>query len=217
MNGGNTQRVKSYIGVLTALLSVLLLGNLGRCAGATEKAEGEGLFRSACASCHQLPAPTDLPVATWDTIILPRMQEFMADAGPLRTTGYTDAEWAAIRRYILSRAPDSLIAPQAAVAGLAPFRARFTESFLSPPSTSYVEILPGRGLLAGDINKERLWRYDTALLAQQEWVTGPGVTDISSYAGVTYATVLGSFTPTDLPVGRLVRLAGEGVTVLREG
>ncbi len=203
--------------MVTGLVTVLLLGSLGRCTTAQEDAEGERLFLAACASCHQLPDPTDLPQATWDTIILPRMREFMADVTPLRTTGYTDAEWVSIRRYLLHNAPDALTLPDMPVVGTAPFRARFTETFMSPPSTSYVEILPGRGLLAADINKERLWVYDSALVARRELTTGPGVTDISTYAGVSYATVLGSFTPTDDIVGALVRIDAEGVTLLHQG
>ena len=203
--------------MVMGLLTVVLLGSLGRCSGSQEDTEGEQLFHAACASCHQLPDPADLPRATWDTIILPRMREFMADVTPLRTTGYTDAEWVSIRRYVLAHAPDSLTVPDMPVAGLAPFRARFTETFMSPPSTSYVEILPGRGLLAADINKERLWLYDTALVARRELSTGPGITDVTAYAGITYATVLGSFTPTDQLVGSLVRIDTGGVTLLQQG
>ena len=203
--------------VMGLLLTVLLLGGLVHCSPTREDAEGERLFRSACGSCHQLPTPTDLPRATWDTIILPRMRGFMADVTPLRTTGYTDAEWVSIRSYLLNNAPDTLPLPDMPVAGVAPFRARFTETFMSPPSTSYVEILPGRGLLAADINKERLWLYDTALVARRELSTGPGITDITTYAGIDYATVLGSFTPTDQLVGSLMRIDKGGVTLLQQG
>ena len=203
--------------MVMGLFTVVFLGSLGRCSAAREDAEGERLFHSACASCHQLPDPVDLPSATWDTIILPRMREFMADVTPLRTTGYTDAEWVSIRRYLLAHAPDTLTVPNLPVAGLAPFRPRFTETFMSPPSTSYVEILPGRGLLVADINKERLWLYDTALVARRELPTGPGITDVTAYAGVNYATVLGSFTPTDQLVGSLVQIDTGGVTLLQQG
>lgn len=180
-------------------------------------ASPEALVSAACSSCHLSPDPEDLPRHIWDTIVLPRMAAFMQQAGTLGDGGYSEAEWQSIRRWFLEMAPDSLSIPRLTLTESVLFRPHFTESFLSPPSTSYLAFQADGKLLAADINKKALILHDRALSPLQSLPIGAGVTDMITVDGTTYATVIGSFTPTDEGTGQLVCFGAAGMQVLAEG
>ena len=189
-------------------------GDAGR---SSRETTGQVLFTEHCGQCHLLPEPADLPYAIWDTVVLPRMRGLVAGISVGQLAGLSDREWSDLRTYVLSKAPARLTVASAALPTAADFRAVFPEVFMSPPSTSYVTPLAGGGVLQADINKESLFVYDTALRPVQRLRTGRGVTDLKSYGGETYATVIGSFTPTDDAVGQLIRLGVAGPDTLVDG
>ncbi len=183
-------------------------------AAVTDTADsGAPLFRQHCGSCHQLPAPTDLPLGAWDTVVLPRMQNFMTAGGG----GLPAGDWERLRQYILTRAPEHLITKDIRATDSPLFEARFPAMYSSPPSGTFLSILPGRGIILGDINKEGLFVFDTSLRNTQFTYTGKGVTSMATFGPSSYATVIGSFSPTDEPTGRLVRLAADSAVMLIDG
>ncbi|MGB3802102.1 MAG: cytochrome c, partial [Lewinella sp.] len=99
---------------------------------------GQDRFTQACGSCHQLPEPSDLPRSVWDTIVLPRMRQFIAATG----ADIPPRDWEAITEYILSRAPKSFRVEEVKASESPLFTAEFPDMRLRPPSGSYVSILP---------------------------------------------------------------------------
>ena len=185
--------------------------------GRSSEETGQALFAEHCGQCHLLPEPTDLPYAIWDTVVLPRMRGLVAGLSVGQPAGLSDREWNNLRAYGLSEAPARLTAASSALPTASDFRAVFPEVFMSPPSTSFVSPLSGGGLLQADINKESIFVYDAALRPVQRLRTGRGVTDLKSFHGQAYATVIGSFSPTDEAVGQLIRLGPAGADTLVDG
>ena len=178
---------------------------------------GAELFLSHCQGCHQLPDPADLPYTVWVTVVLPRMRELMSGNGTLTGGALTTTEWTNLTEYILRQAPDTLPLQSRTYGEASGFTATFPGLFLSPPSTSYLSVVPGRGLILADINKESLFIFDDQLKPTQRIFTGRGITDLQTFAGHSYATVIGSFSPTDEGVGQLLRLRADGLDTLATG
>jgi hypothetical protein len=155
--------MKSSYAILYAMLLATAMGCAPETAPAATELSTDALVRLHCASCHRLPAPTDLPRATWADYVLPRMghrlgiytrpgerAELLAldpagrraveaagifPAAPLLDT----AEWRAIQAWYLAQAPDSLPVVRLAFApDRAPFAVHIPAYFLSPPSTTLV-------------------------------------------------------------------------------
>ena len=157
----------------TVLLPLVLL-LLGTCTdadpGTVSPPEGP---LAACGTCHVAPDPGSLPRAVWERTVLPEMGARMGmasmgydPAGRLppgeyalaRAHGFYPpaptlplAEWEALRRYILDRAPDSLAAPPPLpLAPLESFAARpFAVEDRGGALISYLGRGPD-GLVAGD-------------------------------------------------------------------
>lgn len=194
-----------------------------------------------CGSCHLPPDPADLPYGIWDTVVLPRMGYFLGryPSPGLRDELLTDdpaqraallagnvfperprvddADWAAIRRYYLDRAPRELPATAfSPVAADERFTARFPDLYLSPPSVTFARSVPGRGFVVGDVNKASLFLLDDALKPTARLPAGRGLTDATGFAPGDVATVLGSFSPTDAATGSLLRWTAGGPQTLAD-
>ena len=201
----------------------------------------EEAYAGACGSCHLLPDPGDLTRELWAEVVLPRMGQFLGHyATPTEREELLAADpeararleamqvypahptvdaatLAAIREYILARAPDSLVMPRHPRGAPAALRPRFPDVFLSPPSSTYVAVPPEGGILLADINKGSLFAFSGALEVQRRIEVGSGLTDIQVVDGLAIATVLGSFSPTDAGLGQLVAFTSEGTQVVGEG
>ena len=204
-------------GAFACLLGVSWWGVAGDDHRSSSVAAGRDLFEDHCQRCHLLPGPGDLPYAIWDTVVLPRMRGLVAGGSIGQPAGLSDREWNQLRAYVLSEAPGQLPVEPLSLPTAADFRPMFPEVFMSPPSTSYVAPLAGGGLLQADINKESIFVYDALLRPVQRLRTGRGVTDLQSFRGETYATVIGSFSPSDAGVGQLIRLGVAGADTLVVG
>ncbi|WP_173021346.1 VCBS repeat-containing protein [Lewinella sp. W8] len=208
---------------------------------ATASLDDAELIVMACGGCHAVPEAADLPRGIWDTIILPRMGHFMgiyafleeraqllaanegareqllkANIYPVKPTLRAE-EWQRIRNHYLTSAPAQLEVTLLPIVGEANFTARFPDVFMSPPSASYVGFRRDGSLLMADINKGGLFAFDTSLRPSFQLATGPGLTDLLEIDGTAYGTVIGSFSPTDVPSGKLVALGPRGATSLAEG
>ena len=212
-----TVRETFVAGVFLSLLGGGWFVLAGEAYGPPGQTAGKDLFAAHCGQCHLLPQPADLPYAIWDTVVLPRMRGLVAGGSMGQPAGLSDEAWSALRAYVLTEAPKQLDVPPLSPPVAADFRPVFPDVFMSPPSTSYVAVLPGGGCIQADINKESVFVYDAALRMVQRVRVGRGVTDLETYRGETYATVIGSFSPTDDPVGQLIRLGRAGADTLVDG
>jgi len=199
------------------------------------------MIDGTCGSCHLVPQPTDLPQGIWDTVVFPRMGQFLGRYGtptereellgsnPMtrqqleKAQTYpseplvSDQDWAAIRAYYLRLAPAA-----APLSKLVPheetklFRPRYPNVFLSPPSTTFVRITPA-GILAADVNKEVLLRCNADLEPVAQLPIGKGLTDLSGLQLNDFATVIGSFSPTEAGTGQLLEIGPAGPQVVANG
>ncbi len=217
--------------VRLALLLTLSLGVIC-CGRETELPSGNRpeAVLTHCGGCHLVPDPSELPRSVWREVVLPRMGAFLgrrrAGASFTKTaedvlpTGgpVTEAEWSAIVRWYEEQAPDTILAAGPVTGPEIDFLApRFPDIYLSPPATTYVGF-PGPGRIwTADFNKETLLEFGGELEPLRQVRVGAGVTDAESYAGVSYLTIIGSFTPTDEAVGRVVMLGPAGPVTLAVG
>lgn len=195
--------------------------------------EGERLARFRCAICHAFPEPGLLPKKIWEESVLPQMGYMMGiypndsirrtvietglggerveAAGIFPEEPTIDlADWEKIRQYYLEKAPETLPAGDtfSVKSGLRQFRVEFPELRMAPPSTTLVKIRKGGGLYIGDANSKRLFWFDKNLKFERSAVLGEGVVALDEMPDGIHITIMGSFSPTDAPVGRVVRIAG---------
>lgn len=229
------------------ILATLLL--LATCDSKTPSADQEAgaaagagkgtlaMVEGTCGACHQVPDPNDLSRGIWDTIVFPRMGQFLGRYSSLNEREkllgenpsirtaleaanvypqealISDDDWMALRAYYLDLAPAT--APAAAfVPGkqTSLFTPRFPGVFLSPPSTSFVRF-SSDGILAADINKSTLLGFDRQLTPQGQLPVGRGLTDMAG----NYATVIGNFSPTEEGTGQLLQHTSSGYQVVGRG
>ncbi|MGB3588015.1 MAG: hypothetical protein WBA23_15810, partial [Tunicatimonas sp.] len=190
---------------------------------------GYTLSQQYCGNCHQYPNPDLLPRATWEKYVLPRMGhrlgiyehdsvrqvlleagiggERVDQAGVYPTQPIIDQDqWQAIQAYYLDRAPDSLSVdvPEIAV-GLSHFQVQVPSYRLSPPSTTMVKI-HRQQLFVGDANSKSLYQFGNDLSLQRVARTGEGAVHSEISAEQLLLTVMGSFSPTDNPSGKVITL-----------
>ncbi len=194
-----------------------------------QKQTGELLARLRCSGCHAFPEPELLPRPTWEQHVLPRMgymlgfyssaQERAAllEQGPaeayLKAAGVfpeqpqmDSTEWLRIQQFYLENAPDSLRLPvQQPPAELVQFEPEFPDAFLSPPSTTYINLYRG-GLYLGDAHSKGFYAFNESLEVLQGAKVKEGAVSMTERPGEMLITVMGSFSPTDAPSGFLLEL-----------
>ncbi len=188
-------------------------------------------FQAVCGNCHALPSPTDLPRTVWAEVVLPRMGQFLgyytsstqreellsADAQarsrleaaqiyPARPTVSAE-DWQAVQAWVLAQAPDSLAMPDYPQGAPATLAVQFPEFFLSPPSGTYVAVPREGGVVMADVNKGMLFSLDGGLSPKQQVAVGSGLTDIFYGNDGAFATVIGSFSPTDAGLGTILQFS----------
>ncbi|WKN45570.1 FG-GAP repeat domain-containing protein [Tunicatimonas pelagia] len=196
---------------------------------------GYTLSQQYCGNCHQYPEPGLLPKPIWQKYVLPRMgyrsgiyehdsvRQSLLEAGlggarvdqariyPTQPIINQD-QWQAIQDYYLDQAPDSLsVAKPEISVGLPDFRVQIPSYRLSPPSTTMVKI-HRQQLLVGDANSKSLYQFDDNLNLQRVARTGEGAVYTEVSPEQFLITVMGSFSPTDNPQGKVITLprTGEG-------
>lgn len=208
------------------LLAALLCGMLWGCA---TPPSGEKVYAQNCAGCHQLPDVQDLTAALWAHEILPQMGARLG----IRDSGYnlfanmsfkeiaavnesgvyplkaqlSEAEWAALKAYVLSLAPDSLPAQPATKA-----LQQLTDFELEPVNMDklpggYLTYMgldtTGTRLVAGDM-QGRLFQY--AFLNQEMDYLGRfgrGIVGYHPWGDSVFITSVGYLNPSQIPAGRV--------------
>ena len=224
--------------VFSLTVSVVLLFQCQEDQLVGDPARGESLAVQRCVGCHLLPEPEDLPKATWETAVLPRMgymlgvydelmpRDSLIEAGPARAkilaaNIYPEQaqievqDWADIQAYYLENAPTSLAAPSApniSTAGLPGFEVKIPDFRLSPPSITMTKIRSYGGFFIGDANTQSMYQFDADFQGGATARTREGAVHLEEFANTYVVTVMGSFSPTDAPSGMLFGLPKDGTS-----
>ncbi len=197
----------------------------------TTSATGEQLARLNCASCHQFPEPSLLDKDTWQNYMLPRMgymfgiystsEERAAlfennEGGTIvLESGLFPAEptldslsWEAIQQYYLSEAPDSLpLPPQKKISNrLQQFQVSIPKQKVTIPSSTLVQFTDAGNLYLGDAMTQSFSVFSNTLELLETGNLAEGVVSIETLQNEQWLTVMGSFSPTDAPLGSIVRM-----------
>ncbi|MDX1939759.1 MAG: VCBS repeat-containing protein [Saprospiraceae bacterium] len=197
-------------------------------------ASGEELSKVYCVACHQYPSPDLLDKATWRDYVLPRMGYLMgvyADTTIRKellaeVTGGSILEQAnifpekpnidtailnKINAFYLANAPEQLTLPvyQKPQMGLKHFKVRIPSYRLSPPSTTLVKFSASGGFYIGDANTKGLYQFDQKLNLQKAASLKEAPVWIQEIRNFQFVTVMGSFSPTDVPSGLLYSLSDQ--------
>lgn len=193
------------------------LVSIAGCASNNDQAY-EQLAAKHCASCHQLPRPSELNKISWSKYVLPQMGGFLGfrlfEGGtyfederidPIMTA----AQWDSIVRYYISNAPDTLLAPGSLIQAdmningfaVSVFPYRKPES-----ATTLIRITKDHRLFFGDGVSEQLYLADSSLLTVRDSI--PAAVGLSSMIYDSAAVDLlsmGVLTPSDAVKGELRR------------
>ncbi|MEL6140830.1 MAG: VCBS repeat-containing protein [Bacteroidota bacterium] len=202
----------------------------------TETAQIPTIVQTYCGSCHVTPNSKDLPVGIWEEYVLPRMghrlgifptpadreavfaldpgaREEVSAAGIYPTEPLlSENEWEEIKAFYLQngRSDQSISAPDFA-SPIDFFTPRFPDVFLSPPSATLAQFLPDGGYVIGDANKKSLFRFGSNHQLAGTIQIGEGPTAYrTAKDGNTYVSVIGSFSPTDVPLGAIWQFTPNG-------
>ena len=199
------------------------------CSLPTEPMDGSQLAGAYCATCHAYPEPQLLDQATWKNYVLPRMGQFLGiyknqkqrdtllnqdgsssylqekniyPASPL----LSNDEWLAIQEFYIKNAPQQLRVAPLTTQKSNLFQARFPDIFLSPPSSTYIE-LDSQTLYFSDANKQVFVELDEQLKVKRQAMVGEGLVHVEQEQDAFWLTLMGSFSPTDQAKGYVFKLS----------
>lgn len=191
---------------------------------------GEENARLFCGSCHQFPEPDLLTKSMWKDEVLPKMAQFMGlfanpqereslieqNAGGLIVKSQNifpahplidSNTFNSIIDWYISKAPEQLDYPEIPASSPIPyFNVEKGPADFHPPSTTLVKIEDNGNLLFGDANTSLFQRFNKQLKPElsAELIEAP--VHALKYQGYYYITCMGSFSPTDLPGGLMVKI-----------
>ena len=192
---------------------------------------GEELSKMYCASCHEYPKPDLLDVDTWENFMLPRMGYmfgiyhtqaeyqglFEKNAGGdiVRSSGLFPEErtldsssWQKIKTFYLKNAPDKLVLPQKKIIipKLAQFKIRIPDQKVNIPSTTMVKFSEDGEIYLGDAITRSFSVFSKDLKLLSTGTVQEGAVSIHEDRDNFWLTVMGSFSPTDEPLGLIAKL-----------
>jgi hypothetical protein len=197
--------------------------------------DGARLAKIYCSSCHAFPEPGLLPHAIWEKTVLPRMgyqlgifpndsvrqawietgtggKAILAaglfPANPLLST----SDWQKIVQFYLKNAPKALEQPTlpAVNMDLRLFEVQKPMFQLRPPSSTLIRFKSDGGLYLGDANSQQIFWLDAHLNLQKRTKLAEGIVQVQVDTASEIFTLMGSFSPTDAPVGAIVRIPKKG-------
>lgn len=188
----------------------------------------QSAIQQHCGSCHQAPSPELLDKKTWQTYVLPRMgymlgryvditrdslieTQSVASVFP-RETLISDSVWNSIKHFYLTAAPKQLVKGLRydALERTSLFNAKFPNYFLSPPSSTLVQFGKRGEIYVGDANSKNLFLFDAQLQLLNKATVREGAVHLDEQEGDIRLTVMGSFSPTDQPLGFILGLPTDG-------
>ncbi|MDC0065657.1 VCBS repeat-containing protein [Verrucomicrobia bacterium] len=229
LNGGMPARLQHRI-VLPAALAWLGWFALGQTAEPVDLARAEALARQYCITCHLFPEPDLLDKKTWTSQVMPRMairmglspesvnQHPEADAlwksgRFLREPLITKADYFAIVEYYKAKAPEEAVAQKP----VAPIGLDFRQ-FTARPSR-FRRSVGAVNMVRIDEARRRIYHSDginkflDVLDSAGNWVESLQVGNVpvgfAENGGDFFLTMIGTFTPSDIPRGELALLRHE--------
>jgi hypothetical protein len=200
---------------------------------AVDTLAGKQLAQTHCGRCHQFPEPSLLDSSSWSRYVLPRMahvlgimsedssQRFLTGntilKDSLKSYGYfpdqpllSESEWQQLKAYYLNLAPSTLLEKisEDLPDELPLFRAIIPAFRLSPPGTSMIRIEQQK-IWLGDVHQQMIYQFDASLQLQQAAKVNEGAVDLEMNEEAMLLTVMGSFSPSDVPEGYVLHLPHE--------
>lgn len=194
----------------------------------------EQLSKNKCGTCHLYPSPDLLDKTTWKKYVLPRMGYFMGvysdsvsrlslieenfggtiverqNVFPKEPT-ISNEDWQAIQDFYLSNAPENLEVPVDNPNNtLTKFKTIIPEYLLSPPSSTFVGFSKNKNLFLGDANKRSLMIFNDKLQLTNRANLQEGIVQVTETSSGFFVTTMGSFSPTDNPLGKIFSLPKNG-------
>ncbi len=191
---------------------------------------GEQLSRIYCTMCHKYPEPNLLDKKSWREYMLPRMKFFLgaedsdslpaflfekgiggdivknANVFPQESFFSNPEDWDKIVDYYIENAPDSLIVkPLDYNYKLNEFTVIKPTFSANIPSTTMLKFSAGEGLYLGDANTQLLYHFDKNGNPDKSVKIKEGVVWLEEIGSDIFVTTMGSFAPTDAPVGLLTK------------
>ncbi len=192
--------------------------------------EGKNLSQQYCISCHLYASPDLLPGHIWKEEVLPRMGAFLGiyeqesraellEGGEARSFLLANnvypskplidsSDWKKIKHYILNEAPESLENETAAPEIRNVFEGSSPQARIAPPMATMIQFESQSGLIYhGDVKKDysTINIFDTNLEPVQSLGVRSPPARIREKKGELWALLMGSFTSTDEPTGRIVK------------
>lgn len=196
---------------------------------------GERLARIHCGSCHKYPEPDLLDQKTWGNYVIPRMGYMMGiypndsirasligagRSGELvekaniypKQAILDSTSWKKIQSFYFDNAPTALSIPetQALSTNIPNFKVKYPAYAISPPSTTLIDIQKGKGFYIGDVNSKKLYQFDAQINLARAANIGAGAIRLEQQSSGLFVTTMGSFSPTDAPLGQLIHLPLDG-------
>ncbi len=196
--------------------------------------DGEQLSKIYCAACHQYPEPSLLDRATWERFVLPRMgymygiythaaeREALFEANEggarVRESGLFPEErridsvqWEAIQDYYLTNAPERLALPKRKPIhkSLTQFNLNIPNQKVKIPSTTMASFSSKGTIYLGDAHTKSFSVFSSQLSLLQTGTVQEGAVWLVESPTAYLLTVMGSFAPTDAPLGGIARLSKE--------
>ena len=193
--------------------------------------DGKELSEIYCAACHQYPNPDLLNKVTWKNFMLPRMgymygiynspEEREAlfeenEGGEIvrrsnlfpKDRRIDSLEWNAIVNHYLENAPDSLSLPPKKLISksLKQFRTLIPSQKMQIPSTTMAQFSEDGTLYIGDAMTKSFSIFSKNLELLQTGNVKEGAVSIYNTNEAFWLTIMGSFSPTDAPLGMLAVL-----------
>ncbi|PKA98556.1 VCBS repeat protein [Flavobacteriaceae bacterium MAR_2009_75] len=196
------------------------------------KPSGERLARTYCASCHIFPEPELLAKGTWQFGVLPQMAYRMGIYNDITREGLIESngggllveesnifprqqlvnnqEWEAIKQYYIEKAPDSVVQLQKELnESNSDFRVSSPDFRISPPMITAIKFNAELNqVYVADTKQD----YSTLNILSKELKSlstlalPSAISNITHKSDTIFATLMGSFTPSDNPNGSLVKI-----------
>lgn len=198
------------------------------------------LSQRYCSMCHQYPGPELLDKKSWENHVLPRMGYMLgiypdstfrdsllepgiagqrvnqANVFPKKPL-IEQQDWERIKAYYLSNAPEQLAG--ATVKSIPENLSQFTPDIpafkVSPPSSTMIHFSNDQTLYVGDAISQKFLEFDTDYQLIKSGNVKEGAVSLHTDEKNIWLTIMGSFSPTDNPLGFLLTIPKEGGAMAR--
>lgn len=199
------------------------------------KKNGMELSLMYCGACHKYPEPELLDKNTWEKFVLPRMGymygiyenaeerdalfennkggELVRKRNLFPSSRTLDlADWEAIKAFYITKAPMEIGTPpkREIPKNLSQFRVRIPGQKMQVPSSTMAKFSSEGTIYLGDALTKSLSIFSKGFNLQTTGNVQEGAVSLFEGESALWLTVMGSFSPTDAPLGFISRLSIDG-------